>query len=158
MCVLAEFFKSGCKTKNKQKMVVTAVRSPWLTIPWVSLLVVVVVVFMRVGWRKRKKVMPSRVCYVCDTSTVMQHRPNAKPVPSGHTSFWPKVANVCCYRLLRGFASVARCFVVGCPVLQGRRQVGSVMSDLAIALRRQQQEHASKAFPLFRCRGCCCCC
>lgn len=35
-------------------------------------------------------------------------------------------------------------------VPQGRRQVGSVMSDLALALRRQPKEQAKRAFPLFR--------
>ncbi|CAN0022972.1 unnamed protein product, partial [Sphacelaria rigidula] len=34
--------------------------------------------------------------------------------------------------------------------VEGRRQVGSVMSDLAIALRRQPKEQAIRAFPLFR--------
>ncbi|CAN0523818.1 unnamed protein product, partial [Ectocarpus sp. 12 AP-2014] len=36
------------------------------------------------------------------------------------------------------------------PAIEGRRQVGSVMSDLALALRQQKQEQATRAFPLFR--------
>lgn len=36
------------------------------------------------------------------------------------------------------------------PNHQGRRQVGSVMSDLALALRQQRHEQATRAFPLFR--------
>lgn len=54
------------------------------------------------------------------------------------------------WRLYSRVGSVSRVFRLDTTPEQGRRQVGSVMSELALNLRQQRQEQAIRAFPLFR--------